>query len=81
VVKKADIGGKRLVGLSPDAWVQWVTGQPDLVAQEIIGSDFLWISRENEVLVRRAVQLLQQDPRLNELESLLGFFASFVLEG
>jgi predicted transposase YdaD len=193
VVKKADIGGKRLIGLSPDAWVQWVTGQPDLVAQEIIGSDFQWISRENdvlvkvfsptygeflvltelqlrylgtmpermrvyialaeekyglpvyavlinilppaqnviipshfernfmgqqsrqdyqvinlwevetemvfeknlvtlmpfvpilkdgddEVLVRRAVQLLQQDPQLNELESLLAFFASFVLE-
>jgi predicted transposase YdaD len=193
VVKKADIGGKRLVGLSPDAWVRWVTGQPDLIAQEIVGSDFQWISRENdvlikvvspihgeflvltelqlryleimpermrayvalaeekyklpvyavlinilpparnviipnriernflgqqsrqdyqvinlweveaelvfeqslvtlmpfvpilkngddEVLVRRAVQLLQQDPRLNELESLLAFFASFVLE-
>jgi predicted transposase YdaD len=193
VVKKADIGGKRLVSLSPDAWVRWVTGQPDLIAQEIVGSDFQWISRENdvlikvvspthgeflvltelqlryleimpermrayvalaeekyklpvyavlinilpparnviipnriernflgqqsrqdyqvinlweveaelvfeqnlvtlmpfvpilkngddEVLVRRAVQLLQQDPRLNELESLLAFFASFVLE-
>jgi predicted transposase YdaD len=192
VVKKADIGGKRLVGLSPDAWVRWVTGQSDLIAQEIVGSDFQWISRENdvlikvfspthgeflvltelqlryleimpermrayvalaeekyklpvyavlinilpparnviipnriernflgqqsrqdyqvinlweveaelvfeqnlvtlmpfvpilkngddEVLVRRAVQLLQQDPRLNELESLLAFFASFVL--
>jgi predicted transposase YdaD len=52
VVKKADIGGKRLVGLSPNAWVQWVTGQPDLVAQEIIGSDFQWISRENDVLVK-----------------------------
>jgi hypothetical protein len=35
---------------------------------------------DDEVLVRRAVQLLQQDPQLNELESLLAFFASFVLE-
>jgi predicted transposase YdaD len=34
---------------------------------------------DDEVLLRRAVQLLQQDPRLNELESLLAFFASFVL--
>jgi predicted transposase YdaD len=193
VVKKADIGGKRLVGLSPDAWVRWVTGQPNLVAQEIVGNDFQWINRENDVLikvvspthgeflvltelqlryleimpermrayvalaeekyklpvyavlinilpparnviipnriernflgqqsrqdyqvinlweveaatvfeqnlvtlmpfvpilkdgddeglVRRAVQILQQDPQLNELESLLAFFASFVLE-
>jgi predicted transposase YdaD len=52
VVKKADIGGKRLVGLSPDAWVQWVTGQTDLVAQEIVGNDFQWISRENDVLIK-----------------------------
>jgi predicted transposase YdaD len=52
VAKKADIGGKRLVSLSPDAWVQWVTGQADLVAQEIIGSDFQWISRENDVLIK-----------------------------
>jgi predicted transposase YdaD len=35
---------------------------------------------DDEVLVRRAVQTLQQDPQLNELESLLAFFASFVLE-
>jgi predicted transposase YdaD len=52
VVKKADIGGKRLVGLSPDAWVRWVTGQPNLVAQEIVGNDFQWINRENDVLIK-----------------------------
>ncbi len=52
VVKVADIGGKRLVSLAPDAWVQWVTQQPDIVAQEILGSDFQWVSRENDVLVK-----------------------------
>jgi predicted transposase YdaD len=35
---------------------------------------------DDEVLVQRAVQVIQQDPQINELESLLGFFASFVLE-
>jgi predicted transposase YdaD len=55
VAKKADIGGKRLLGLAPDTWARWVTQQPDVIAQEIL-----------EELV--------------ELESLLGFFASFVLD-
>jgi predicted transposase YdaD len=52
VVKKADIGGKRLIGLAPTAWVQWVTQQPDVIAQEILGSEFQWVSRENDVLVK-----------------------------
>ena len=51
-MKKADIGGKRLIGLAPTAWVQWVTQQPDVVAQEILGSEFQWVSRENDVLVK-----------------------------
>ncbi len=52
--KKRDIGGKRLIGLAPTAWVQWVTQQPDLVAQEILGSEFQWLSRDNDVLVKVA---------------------------
>jgi predicted transposase YdaD len=50
--KKADIGGKRLIGLAPTAWVQWVTQQSDVVAQEILGSEFQWLSRDNDVLVK-----------------------------
>ncbi|MFM7428081.1 MAG: hypothetical protein ACKO7W_24305, partial [Elainella sp.] len=52
MTKKADIGGKRLISLAPTAWVQWVTEQPDLVAQEILGSEFQWLSRDNDVLVK-----------------------------
>jgi predicted transposase YdaD len=52
VVKKADIGGKRLLGLAPDTWVQWVTQQSDVVALEILGSEFQWVSRENDVLMK-----------------------------
>ncbi len=48
----ADIGGKRLISLAPDAWVQWVTEQSDVEALEIIGSDFQWVSRENDVLIK-----------------------------
>jgi predicted transposase YdaD len=52
VVKVADIGGKRLLDLSPDAWAKWVTQQDDVVALEILGSEFQWISRENDVLMK-----------------------------
>jgi predicted transposase YdaD len=52
VVKVADIGGKRLLGLSPDAWAKWVTQQDDVVALEILGSEFQWIGRENDVLMK-----------------------------
>jgi predicted transposase YdaD len=52
LAKVADIGGKRLLGLSPDAWAKWVTQQDDVVALEILGSEFQWISRENDVLMK-----------------------------
>jgi predicted transposase YdaD len=52
LAKVSDIGGKRLLGLSPDAWAKWVTQQDDVVALEILGSEFQWISRENDVLMK-----------------------------
>jgi predicted transposase YdaD len=52
MVKKADIGGKRLISLSPDAWAKWVTGQAGIITQEIINSEFQWISRESDVLIK-----------------------------
>ncbi len=50
--KTVDIGSKRLISLAPDLWVQWVTQIPDAVAREIVTSEFQWISRESDVLVR-----------------------------
>ncbi|MBD2727763.1 Rpn family recombination-promoting nuclease/putative transposase [Nostoc sp. FACHB-892] len=53
MAKAADIGSKRLINLAPDAWVQWVTQRPEVVAKEILlGSEFHWISRETDVLVK-----------------------------
>ena len=54
--KKADIGAKRIVGLDPTSWVQWVSENPNFVAKEIISSDFQWISRQNDILI------LTEDP-------------------
>ncbi|MGF1934502.1 MAG: Rpn family recombination-promoting nuclease/putative transposase [Nostoc sp. ChiQUE02] len=52
MAKAADIGSKRLINLAPDAWVKWVTQRPEVVAKEILGSEFHWISRETDVLVK-----------------------------
>lgn len=68
MVKKADIGGKRLIGLAPTAWVQWVTQQPDVIAQEILGSEFQWLSRDNDVLVKVASPSQGPFLVLNELQ-------------
>lgn len=50
--KSADIGSKRLISLSPQQWLQWVTQIPNIKPREIISSDFQWISRESDVLIR-----------------------------
>ena len=52
MAKVSDIGGKRLLGLAPGAWAKWVTQQDDVTALEILGSDFQWVSRENDVLMK-----------------------------
>jgi predicted transposase YdaD len=68
VARKADIGGKRLISLAPTAWVQWVTQQPDVIAQEILGSEFQWVSRENDVLVKAYSPTHGEFLILNELQ-------------
>ena len=52
MIKPADVGTKKLISLAPDNWVRWVTQIPDIVAIEILNSEFQWISRESDVLIR-----------------------------
>ncbi|MBW4561172.1 MAG: Rpn family recombination-promoting nuclease/putative transposase [Mojavia pulchra JT2-VF2] len=52
MAKSADVSTKRLISLAPDNWVKWVTGIPDITAGEILNSEFQWISRESDVLIR-----------------------------
>ena len=68
VAKAADIGSKRLISLAPDAWVQWVTQRPDVVAQEILGTEFQWISRETDVLIKAYSNTCGDFLILNELQ-------------
>lgn len=50
--RSADIGSKKLISLSPNTWVQWVTQKTAVTAQGILNSEFQWISRESDVLIR-----------------------------
>jgi predicted transposase YdaD len=52
MTKKVDIGSKRLISLAPDNWVQWVTQRKDIRVKEFISSEFQWISRDNDVMIK-----------------------------
>ncbi|BAY60319.1 hypothetical protein NIES22_03780 [Calothrix brevissima NIES-22] len=66
--KSADISTKKLISLAPNNWVKWVTQIPDLVADEILNSEFQWISRESDVLIRVESPQYGQFLVLNELQ-------------
>ena len=66
--KVADIGGKRLISLAPDAWVQWVTQSSDVITREILNSEFQWVSRQNDVLVKAFSPQHGEFLILNELQ-------------
>jgi predicted transposase YdaD len=68
VPKVADIGGKRLISLAPDAWVKWVTQSSDVMAREILNSEFQWVSRQNDVLMKAFSPEFGEFLMLNELQ-------------
>jgi predicted transposase YdaD len=66
--QSADISTKKIISLAPDNWVRWVTQIPNLVAQEVLNSEFQWISREGDVLIRAHSPELGEFLVLNELQ-------------
>jgi predicted transposase YdaD len=68
MAKAADISTKRLISLAPESWVKWVTQIPDIVSGEIINSEFQWLSRESDVLVRATSPQYGEFLVLNELQ-------------
>ncbi len=60
MVKKADIGSKRLISLDPQGWSCWVTGNPRIEFADLLDSEFQWIAREGDVLIRA------WDPQIGE---------------
>jgi hypothetical protein len=51
-LKKPDIDGKRLISLSPEKWVQWITQKQDIEVREFTASDFQWVNRDNYVITK-----------------------------
>jgi predicted transposase YdaD len=68
MVKKADISTKKLISLSPENWVKWVTQIPDITTEEILNSEFQWISRESDVLIKATSPQYGEFLVLNELQ-------------
>ena len=68
MVKKADISTKKLISLAPENWVKWVTQIPDITAGEILNSEFQWISRESDVLIKATSPQYGEFLVLNELQ-------------
>jgi predicted transposase YdaD len=66
MAKPVDVSTKRLISLAPNNWVKWVT-------QILKGG-------EDETIIREALRLLKADEQLNQLETVLAFFATFVLD-
>ncbi|NEO74275.1 Rpn family recombination-promoting nuclease/putative transposase [Moorena sp. SIO3H5] len=68
MAKRADIGSKRLISLAPNAWVQWVTGNPQVRASQLLDAEFQWISRESDVILKASSPEHQEFLILNELQ-------------
>ncbi len=68
MTKPADVSTKRLISLAPENWVKWVTQIPDIAVGEILNSEFQWISRESDVLIRVESQQHGEFLLLNELQ-------------
>jgi len=66
--KKADISTKRLISLAPDRWIQWLMGRSGLKVLQIISSEFQWVARESDVLVKAYSPDLGEFLILNELQ-------------
>ncbi|NEO54821.1 MAG: Rpn family recombination-promoting nuclease/putative transposase [Okeania sp. SIO3B5] len=66
--KKVDISSKRIIGIAPSRWVEWVTKIANVTVKEIISSDFQWVSREGDVLVRVSTQEHGEFLVLNEMQ-------------
>ena len=68
MTKKADIGGKRLISLAPNSWVKWITQRSDLQVQDILNTEFQWIERESDVLLKVYSPEIGEFLLLNELQ-------------
>ncbi|BAZ16027.1 hypothetical protein NIES4071_79000 [Calothrix sp. NIES-4071] len=68
MAQASDIGSKRLISLAPQQWVNWLTNTSDIAVKEILNSEFQWVSRESDVLIRANSPRHGEFLILNELQ-------------
>ncbi|MEH2110114.1 Rpn family recombination-promoting nuclease/putative transposase [Nostoc sp.] len=66
--KAADVSTKKLISLAPNNWAKWVTGIPDIVTDEILNTEFQWISRQSDVVIQAESPQYGKFLILNELQ-------------
>jgi predicted transposase YdaD len=52
MAKPADLSAKSLINLAPENWAKWVTEFSDISVSDVFSSEFQWISRQGDVLIR-----------------------------
>jgi predicted transposase YdaD len=52
MAQSADISSKRIIGLEPLQWAQWITGNSNITVKEVVNSEFQWVSRGSDVLIK-----------------------------
>lgn len=68
MTQSADISSKRIIGLEPVQWAQWITKSSNIAVKEVINSEFQWVSRESDVLIRASSPKHGEFLILNELQ-------------
>jgi len=51
-MSQADVAGKWLLGGEPSSWVRWLLQDPNLTVEEELSTEFTFIRRENDVLLK-----------------------------
>ncbi|MFM6136142.1 MAG: hypothetical protein ACKPCP_18630, partial [Sphaerospermopsis kisseleviana] len=52
----------------PNTWVKWITQRSDLQVQDILNTEFQWIERESDVLLKVLSPEIGEFLLLNELQ-------------
>lgn len=52
MAQSADISSKRIISLEPLQWAQWITGSSDITVQEVVNSEFQFVSRDSDILIK-----------------------------
>lgn len=65
---ETDISSKKLIGLYPNGWVKWVTQKSEIVVRAMLDSDFQWLSRESDSLIKAYNPELGEFIALNEIQ-------------